>query len=375
MIERPVLSNGKQGSQVALLQGTLGIFIDGDFGDATENAVEDFQRSHQISVDGEVGRQTWTELDRVYSLPPYPPPLPANLTNAQIGEIATMAMGSQAASYSWRDRGVMPDGYTKGMAVTWANVYRRYLDGDPIQAEMAQAATGNPDKDALTYYKDVFEDEEMPIDQDGIDTLRALWTLLWGLGPRESSGKHCCGRDQSASNTDGMTCEAGLFQTSWNASSCSTDMEVLFDQYSLGPPQCALNIFQEDVSCSSSDWKSYGSGQGYEYQELAKHCPAFHAEITALALRKLRKHWGPINEMKAEVQGFVNDLLLDIQQYIDEEYPDMPERPERPERPPQRPPVEPPAPVEQPVLVMDVQSQTPVQLRIRVGRNVAVTVI
>lgn len=65
-----VLMKGSTGYQVKTLQrlltemgfsvGSYG--IDGDFGDATKKAVEAFQRSAGLEVDGIVGANTWTKL-------------------------------------------------------------------------------------------------------------------------------------------------------------------------------------------------------------------------------------------------------------------------------------------------------------------------
>ena len=35
---------------------------DGDFGSATQEAVKDFQRANHLSIDGEVGANTWSKL-------------------------------------------------------------------------------------------------------------------------------------------------------------------------------------------------------------------------------------------------------------------------------------------------------------------------
>ena len=68
---RPVLRNGSEGSAVKTLQSMLielGYDLgkwgaDGDFGDATELAVEAFQRANDLDVDGIVGEKTWTALE------------------------------------------------------------------------------------------------------------------------------------------------------------------------------------------------------------------------------------------------------------------------------------------------------------------------
>ena len=71
MVSLFMLSKGNKGSQVKTLQATLitkwGISCgsygaDGDFGDATKNAVLAFQRRRGLEVDGIVGQQTWSAL-------------------------------------------------------------------------------------------------------------------------------------------------------------------------------------------------------------------------------------------------------------------------------------------------------------------------
>jgi hypothetical protein len=238
-----------------------------------------------------------------------------------IDQICEIAMASVIADYEWDERGVAPAGYTQGMAVVFANVVQKYLDGDSSAIEMAKANTHNADEDVLTWYAGVFADLDMDNSEDGLDTLRHLFALQLGLGMRESSGQYCCGRDQSADNTDAMTCEAGLFQMSWNASSCSDEMQKLMDEYESKPPQCAMNIFAQDVSCSSADWECYGSGAGYDYQKLAKNCPAFAVETCAIGLRNRRQHWGPINRYEAELRLEADVMLQQVQDLVTGEIP------------------------------------------------------
>jgi peptidoglycan hydrolase-like protein with peptidoglycan-binding domain len=47
---------------VRLLQQKLGIAADGQFGSGTRNAVQNFQRSRGLDVDGVVGPKTWAAL-------------------------------------------------------------------------------------------------------------------------------------------------------------------------------------------------------------------------------------------------------------------------------------------------------------------------
>lgn len=64
----PTLRPGDRGQDVRYLQQNLhdrwssGLFIDGIFGNDTEQTVIDFQRQHYLPVNGIVGILTWSEL-------------------------------------------------------------------------------------------------------------------------------------------------------------------------------------------------------------------------------------------------------------------------------------------------------------------------
>ena len=64
----PTVKRGSKGDAVELLQATLNAQgydcgeVDGVFGKRTKSAVEAFQKAHSLTVDGIVGRQTWTAL-------------------------------------------------------------------------------------------------------------------------------------------------------------------------------------------------------------------------------------------------------------------------------------------------------------------------
>jgi uncharacterized protein (TIGR02594 family) len=323
--QRPTLEVGSQGSDVALVQTCLkALPIDGDFGSITEKAVKKFQGQEHLEVDGVVGPDTWAALERVYNLPPPLPslpgrPLPPALEPVVIEKIIAIAQRSSIATYSWDDRGEAPDGYTNGMAVAFAYVYRKLRLADSAALEMAKAETQDVDVDALARFASQFREAGMDNSVSGTNTLRHLFVLLMGLGMRESSGEHCCGRDQSADNTDAMTCEAGLFQMSWNMETCSDEMEKLMDAYDVSPApeQCHLDIFREGVSCSSDDWKCYGSGEGYDYQELAKSCPQFAVETTAVGLRNRCLHWGPIKRYEVELRPEADQMFRAVQALMD----------------------------------------------------------
>ena len=66
----PLLKKGSKGDTVRAMQllllgygYDLGIYgADGDFGSDTDKAVKEFQREHDLEVDGEVGNLTWAKL-------------------------------------------------------------------------------------------------------------------------------------------------------------------------------------------------------------------------------------------------------------------------------------------------------------------------
>jgi len=171
----------------------------------------------------------------------------------------------------------------------------------------------------LNVYRDEFDELGMSNEADGADTLRHLFALMLGHGMRESSGQHCCGRDQSADNTTAETCEAGAFQTSWNAHSVSDpEFTDLLDEYAEGLSPGYLDAFSEGVSCSASDWDNYGSGTGAEFQQLSKNAPAMSAEHCGLTLRVLCNHYGPIIRHETELKLEADQMFKLVQDYVDE---------------------------------------------------------
>jgi hypothetical protein len=235
---------------------------------------------------------------------------------APFDQILHIAEESSIASFRWKDRGVAPRGYVKGMSVVYARLYCKLKAGDPGALEMAKPDTSNPDRDALTWYAALFNDVGMDNHTAGVSTLRHLFVLLIGLGMRESSGRHCEGRDRSASNVTADTAEAGLFQSSFNASHANELLPQLFQHY-LRHPSGFGEIFKEGVACRPSDLENFGTGGGKEFQPLSKECPAFAAEFAAIGLRHLRKHWGPINRKEAQLVPECDAMLRSVQEIVD----------------------------------------------------------
>ena len=363
----PVLRKGSKGFYVSLVQTCLGgSTADGDFGPMTHQAVLQFQRDHRLDDDGVVGVYTWRELLRPwakevnllptdprakltemalisqklgttasadelvkaylvifedilppeFTLPPVvitPPPTEAPLTE----QIVAIASKSVIAKYPWKSRGVAPRGYVNGLALAFSAMLVRLQRGDSSALEMAKANTGNDEKDALSWLNSVFVSKGMKNDVAGPDTLRHLFVLLMGLGMRESSGHHCEGRDQSASNTSADTCEAGLFQQSYDSHSASKEIDKLFDEYTDDTALCFLGAFAEGVQCSTKSWENYGTSKGREFQKLCKNCPGFAVASAAVCLRVLRKHFGPINRREVEIMPAADVMFADVQRVVE----------------------------------------------------------
>lgn len=314
MANRPTLRRGDRGPDVVTLQTCLGVKpIDGDFGPITETAVRTFQAEKALVADGIVGPLTWNALEEEFDLPPPPPPPEGGLSAGEVQTIANLARQSAIQKFNWPGRGIMPPGYCKGVAIGFAAAFRKYHAGHPAFREMAKANTHNSNKDVLSWYAGTFNSTGMNNDAAGPSTLRHLYAFLMGLGMRESSGRHCEGRDMSATNTSSITCEAGAWQTSWNARSCSpTILQGLFNEYAAGAEGYG-EIWKEGVYCSSSSWKNYGSGDGLKFQQMSKAQPMFALEVAAVVTRNLRKHYGPINRREVALRPEANRLLLDVQ--------------------------------------------------------------
>ncbi|MFN8490555.1 MAG: M23 family metallopeptidase [Caldilineaceae bacterium] len=272
-----------------------------------------FLREHGLPSTQAVGAQPASSQPAATA-----PKLPAEAaTRGALDRIVQVAAQSAIARYPWRNRGVAPPGYIKGMALVYARVYCKLKAGDAAALEMAKANTGNPVKDALAHYAAEFKAAGMNNQSAGVDTLRHLFVLLMGLGMRESSGRYCEGRDTSASNTTAETAEAGLFQTSYNARRANPLMLQVFRQY-LANPSGFVEVFREGVRCRKANLENFGEGDGREFQRLSKACPAFAAEFAAVGLRNVRRHWGPINRKVAEIRPECDAMLMQVQKVVDE---------------------------------------------------------
>jgi hypothetical protein len=310
---RRTISKGDKGEDVAHLQTVLGLPADGDFGSITQSWVKSFQAACGLSDDGVVGPLTWDEVD---DLEDRMRDGETGLSHELEAAIDLVVQNSGLASYEWRNRGKAPAGYYGGMAKVYALAVKRLNDDDELAGIMAHAETGNQDKDALSWYADEFDEADMDNSESGQDTLRHLFVMMIGLGMCESSGDHWCGRDTTADNVESETCEAGLFQSSWNLSSCSNTIPALLDEYWTDPLGFRYT-FTRGLSPSASDLDCYGSGTGARYQWLARYSPTFSALMTGVGMRKLRQHWGPINRREVDIVPQVDELLQQVDRLLD----------------------------------------------------------
>ena len=221
-------------------------------------------------------------------------------------KIAKLAAASGLARYSWKGRGQAPVGYVKGMAISYARSLERLRQGHDAVKFMAQADTNNDERDAISWYRSKFKAIGVPLDA-GEPMLLAVYVMMTGLGMRESSGKHCEGRDRSTSNVSSDTAEAGLFQQSWNSHAFCSHLRLLRDE-ALKTPY-VISAFREGVKCSAAELACYGSGEGKQFQVLAKSVPFFAVEAAGCVLRVMRKHWGPINRREVEIRPEAANLF------------------------------------------------------------------
>jgi hypothetical protein len=200
------------------------------------------------------------------------------------------------------------------MSLGYARMFCKLNAADAAAVEAAKADTGDATKDELAHFQPEFAALGMSNGEAEPTTLRHLFVLLMGLGMRESSGRHCEGRDMSAQNVQAETCETGLFQFSYNSRTASPRLLELIQAYS--GRKDFLTTFRKGVTCDPDSWANYGSGAGADFQKLAKECPAFAVEYAAVLVRNRLRHFGPLKTKKAELRADADVLFQQVEAYL-----------------------------------------------------------
>lgn len=228
-------------------------------------------------------------------------------------DIKALVAQSPVASYSWKNRGKAPLSYLQGMGLVFARSVCQIWDP---HVQEALRPKGSVNLDALTHY--------------GLEVnLVNVYTLLTGLGMRESSGQYCEGKDQAANTGTAEEAEAGLFQTSYNSryshppkyETPNPILVNLIKQYQAKKDGCLLEVFKPGVTCGALDAVHYGTGPGRDFQILSKSCPAFTAEYTAVMIRVnggARGHYGPLRKKEAEFLPSLKELYSAIEAKVKE---------------------------------------------------------
>ena len=219
--------------------------------------------------------------------------------------ITVTARTSECARRDWPDRGQAPAGYMVGMALTYARNYCAVLrNAQDATATMAAPILPQSEQtDALAYYG--------RSDSTAPERLRALFTLLTGLGMRESTGNTTEGRDLEVTIPTAENAEAGLFQTSFDSFDVTPWFAAMKADFSADPAMCLLPQFLEGVI--DMQLPIFGSGPGAQYQVFVKQCPSYAANYAALMLRLERNHFGPINTQKAEITNECMSMLKSVE--------------------------------------------------------------
>lgn len=255
--------------------------------------------------------------------PQTPAPTAPTVTAPDISVIEKAATTSTCASYNWQNRGIAPQAYMAGMAITFAKAICHPTRPD---VQLVSSARFQPEStydatDALSWYHSNFTNLGMSNDVAGTDVLRHVYLLMLGLGMRESSGQFCCGRDMSSNFSSADAAEAGTFQASWGAhNSAPTILTPMYNNYVASNAGCYLSVWSAGVTCSATDAVNWGTGVGKTWQGLTKECPSFGAEFAAVLIRKsggTQGEFGPLRRKEAELRPECDLMLQTVQRLID----------------------------------------------------------
>lgn len=243
-----------------------------------------------------------------------------NVTDLEFNKLlSNITDNSKCSKYAWKNRGTANKSYYRGMGKTYAKAYCH--PSTLVSTRRCIPESSCDRTDVLSWYNSDFHKLKLDNDVSGRYVQRHVWTLLIGLGMRESSGRYCVGRDLSMNFTTAESAEAGLFQSSWGARKRDPSMVTLFNKYQSNKTGCYYEIFKEGYKCSQADLKNWGSGDGLKFQELSKTCPAFSAEYASILVRKsggTKGEYGPLRSKKSELNLDCDNMLQDIEKLVDD---------------------------------------------------------
>jgi len=212
--------------------------------------------------------------------------------------------------------GRMSSGYFYGMMLTFSKAVCKVKDaksGDLYSAILTSPAGKMARNDTFAHKNFVNSLQGDPPK----DPLVQNYSLMLSLGMLESSGMYNEGIDRSASNTNGTTTEAGLFQVSYNSVNPSQVPNRIYDELmaSYGRGQdgvaCMTGVFKIDQRLSKNT-QSFGSGAALEFQNAMKSCPAMAAEYMSILLRKDVRHNGPLKREEAQPSEECSKALTEV---------------------------------------------------------------
>lgn len=226
-------------------------------------------------------------------------------SKGSLDEITSIALNSECAKTAHDNQGKPPKSYLKGSALSFAKAVCNPTDEVTL---ITSQAIGDASKDALAHYgvKPATAQERLEV----------IYSLMLGSAARESSWRWCVGKDPGASNTSSETCEAGLYQTSYNSRSASPALPRLFAKYKSDKSGCFATEYKGATKCTDANLKNWGTGDGVEFQKLSKECQGFATEYHGIMLRTRRSHYGPINQKKSMIKQSCTKMFNQIRNKI-----------------------------------------------------------
>jgi hypothetical protein len=185
---------------------------------------------------------------------------------------------------------------------------------------VGNAATRGVD-DVFSHYKNVFAKAGLSLATSGLPNVRHIFALQLGLGMCESNGAWCTGRDMSSGFSSASAAEAGMFQTSYGPHTRAPLLDQLFSKYTASKAGCLFSTFSQNIRCSASNLKNWGTPNeaGYQWQALTKSCPAFAVEYAAVLMRVHggpKGEWNPLRKQYAEVRAECDQMLQQVEQVV-----------------------------------------------------------